>query len=112
CSPFIKTSPFCGKSKPFMSLAMVDFPDPLWPIMATHSLSYTSNERFFSTQGCSSRYRNDTSLNSINALLISLVLLISLNPRILLELFFDFFSYKKRAEVHLLRDLALPFMYV
>src|SRR5699024_826947 len=48
--PLILISPSCGKSKPFISFAMVDFPDPLCPIIATVSPASISKEQSFSTR--------------------------------------------------------------
>src|SRR5688572_31077085 len=42
--PFTSTSPRPGRSSPFMSFARVLFPEPLWPMTASHSPSVTSSE--------------------------------------------------------------------
>src|SRR5690625_7760200 len=89
-SPFIYTSPSFGNNKPFISLAIVDFPEPLCPIIATHSFWYILNEQFLSAQGLFSLYLNDTLRNStIGTLIINIPLSRSEERRVGKELKFS-----------------------
>ena len=43
-TPLMKTSPLPASIRPFMIFASVDFPEPLWPIIANHSPRLTFKE--------------------------------------------------------------------